>query len=410
MLANEAGLTMALLKSKTNKLRLTFSYRKLEVTDSNLTSVRPDETGLGQLDHNLRLWKGALTANTFYQIGSVMEVEKEFSYLEVSPGQGVYSWTDYNGNGVKELDEFEIAAFADQANYIRIYIPGTNYVKTFGNQFSTSIMLNFGRLWRRSKSKFLRGVSHFSNQLVYRSMHKTQSTDVWEIANPFYHDIYNPQVLNINNSFRNTFYFNRTHPKYGADFSYRQNQMKILMTNGFESKGLKELMLRLRWNFTRKWQINLRLSNGEKESNSEFFNNRDYLIDYYKMEPSLVFQPNKQMRIGATYSYGAKENRIAAFETVVSQSARLDAKYNLLKKGMLSGMIQYVSLNYSGNQNSPVAFEMMQGLRSGDNFTWTISYQRTILKNLQLSINYNGRKPADTDVIHVGTVQLRAFF
>jgi hypothetical protein len=410
MLANEAGLTAALLKSKSNKLRLTFSYRKLEITDSNLTRVRPDETGLGQIDHNLRLWKGALIANTFYQIGSVMEVEKEFSYVEVSPGQGVYSWTDYNGNGVKELDEFEIAAFADQADYIRVYIPGTNYIKTFGNQFSTSIMLNFGRLWRRSKNKFLRGLSHFSNQLVYRSQHKTQSNDVWEIANPFYTDIFNPKVLSANNSFRNTFYFNRTHPKYGADLSYRSNQMKLLMTNGFESKEMSEWQLRLRWNMNRRWQINLRMNEGDKESNSEFFNSRDYRIAYYNIEPSLVFQPNKQMRVSATYAYGSKDNQIGLMENVISQTTRLDAKYHLLKRGMLSGMVQYISLNYNGNQNSPVAFEMMQGLRSGDNFTWNIAYQRTILKNLQLSINYNGRKPADTDVIHVGSVQLRAFF
>jgi hypothetical protein len=410
MLANEAGINMALLKSRKNKLKLTFSYRKLQIPDSSLTQVRPDETGLGQIDHSLRLWKGALIANSFYQLGSVMEVEKEFSYIEVAAGQGVYSWTDYNGNGVKELDEFEVAAFADQANYIRVFIPGTNYVKSFGNQFSTSIMLNFARLWRRSNNKFLKGLSHFANQLVYRSAHKTQSTDIWEIINPIYSDINNPQVLNLNTSFRNTFYFNRTHPKYGADISYRNNQTKLLMTNGFESRTLEEWQVRLRWNFARKWQINLRAGDGDKRSYSEFFSSRDFQIDYFDLEPNIVFQPNKYMRISVKYIYGEKQNRIANYENVYRNSLALFAKYNLLKKGIVNGSIQYISLNYSGNQNSQIAYQMMDGLRSGDNYTWNISYQRTILKNLQLSINYNGRKPADTDVIHVGSVQLRAFF
>ena len=410
MRANEIGLNMALLKSKKSKLRLTFSYRQLEIRDTSLTKVRPDETSLGQIDHNLRLWKGALIANTFYQIGSVMEVEKEFSYIEVAAGQGVYSWTDYNGNGIKELDEFEIAAFADQANYIRVYIPGTAFVKTFGNRFSTSIMLNFSRIWRRSNHKFLRGLSHFANQLIYRSGHKTLSNDVLEIANPFYNNMDDVQILSLNSNFRNTFYFNRTHPKYGADISYRKNTMKILMTNGSEQKSLADWKLKLRWNFTRKWQINLRLTEGEKTAKSEFFHNRDYYIDYYNIEPNLVFQPNKYFRLGLSFVQGEKMNQIGFQERVKSRSLAFNAKYNLLTKGIVSGNVQYIAMNYQGNQNGPIAFEMMEGLRSGDNFTWTISYQRTILKNLQLSINYNGRKPADTDIIHVGTVQLRAYF
>ena len=410
MKANEIGLNMALIKSRKNKLRLTFSYRQLEVQDSNLTTVRPDETGLGQIDHTLRLWKGGLIATSFYQIGSVMEVEKEFSYIEVAAGQGVYSWTDYNNNGIKELDEFEVAAFADQANYIRVYIPGTNFVKTFGNQFSTSIMINPSRFWRRSDKKFLKGLSHFANQLVYRSAHKTLSDDVWEIANPFYNNMDDAQVLSLNSNFRNTFYFNRTHPKYGADISYRKNNMKLLMTNGSEQKSLGEWQIKLRWNFTRKWQINLKLNEGEKTANSEFFHNRDYAIDYYNIAPNLVYQPSKYFRLGLKYAQGEKLNMIGLQESVRSNSVSIDGKYNLVNKGIVSANIQYISMNYRGQQNGPIAFEMMEGLRSGDNFTWNVSYQRTIMKNLQLSVSYNGRKPADTDVIHIGTVQLRAYF
>ncbi len=410
MLANEAGMSMALLKNRKNKLRMSVNYRKLEIADSNLTKVRPDQTGLGRVDHNLRLWKGGLIANSFYQIGSVMEVEKEYSYIEVARGQGVYSWTDYNGNGVKELDEFDIAAFPDQANYIRVYIPGTDYIKTFGNQFSTSVMLNLSRLWRRSPNKFLKVMSHFSDQLVFRSQHKTQDNDAWSIANPFFFDIYNSKVLNLNNSFRNTFYFNRTHPKYGANISYRNHMSKILMTNGFEVRDMSEWQLRLRWNFAHRWQFNIRFDDGVKESNSEYFTSRDYRIDYNNVEPNLVFQPSKFMRISLSWMYSLKENRMQAFEKMQSNSLMLNAKYNLLKKGILSGMVQYISMEYSGEQNSPVAFEMMQGLRSGDNFTWNISYQRTILRNLQLSLMYNGRKAADTETVHIGSVQLRAFF
>ena len=67
---------------------------------------------IGRLDHSLSIFKGGITTSTFYEIGSGLEAKKEFTYLEVTPGQGVYSWTDYNGNNVVELDEFEIASIS----------------------------------------------------------------------------------------------------------------------------------------------------------------------------------------------------------------------------------------------------------------------------------------------------------
>ena len=60
--------------------------------------------------------------------------------------------------------------------------------------------------------------------------------------------------------------------------------------------------------------------------------------------------------------------------------------------------------------NSSIAFEMLEGLKTGNNFTWGLSYQRKIAKNLQINFNYNGRKSEDTKAIHSGGMELRAFF
>ena len=53
---------------------------------------------------------------------------------------------------------------------------------------------------------------------------------------------------------------------------------------------------------------------------------------------------------------------------------------------------------------------MLNGLSSGNNFTWELSYQRNINENIQISINYNARKTAEADLINIGGMQIRAFF
>jgi hypothetical protein len=53
---------------------------------------------------------------------------------------------------------------------------------------------------------------------------------------------------------------------------------------------------------------------------------------------------------------------------------------------------------------------MMEGLRIGENYVWSLSYQRVLSKNLQLSIQYSGRKSGESKIIHTGGMELRALF
>jgi hypothetical protein len=53
---------------------------------------------------------------------------------------------------------------------------------------------------------------------------------------------------------------------------------------------------------------------------------------------------------------------------------------------------------------------MLESLPPGMNYTWHIGYQKTVSKNLQLTIQYLGRKSENARMIHSGGMELRAFF
>ena len=96
------------------------NYRDLKYKDSN----KENEPSLNsRILYSDRYFGQILQTTTAYETSSGTIAQQEFTYLQVEPGQGVYMWNDYNGNGIQELQEFEIAPFPDLAIYVRVFLP-----------------------------------------------------------------------------------------------------------------------------------------------------------------------------------------------------------------------------------------------------------------------------------------------
>ncbi|MBT6030555.1 MAG: hypothetical protein HOH13_09625, partial [Crocinitomicaceae bacterium] len=87
-----------------------------------------------------------------------------------------------------------------------------------------------------------------------------------------------------------------------------------------------------------------------------------------------------------------------------------ELRLNKATKGSLTVLVNYIAIKYDGDVNSSLGFEMLNGLKNGSNFTWTVNFQRTLANNLQISLNYLGRKSTSNQAIHSGGIQVRAFF
>ena len=396
-----------LLKNPNNTFKTVFTFRKLSVNDTLLTTNKPENTITGRIEHNLRLYKSAITFSTFYEVGSGLEVKKEFSYIEVTQGQGVYMWTDYNNNGVKELNEFEIANFQDQANFIRVFTPTNSYIKTYTNQFNEIIGVNPERIWRSKKGIKL-FLSKFSDQFAFRIDRKNLQEDIIKNFNPFML-ANDTDIISLNSSIRNTFSVNKLSSVWGIDYIYQNNENRILLVNGIDTRKNNINGLRCRWNVLKTITLIDNFDLGNRYYSSEFFSNKNYTIDYVDNEVTLSYQPNLIFRISANYKYTDKKNK-SGDEKLFGNNFGLEIKYNILNKGNLSLKANYINLNYKYEVNSSVGYEMLEGLLPGDNGVWTVMFQKSISNKLEVDINYNGRLSEHNKAVHTGGIQIRAYF
>jgi len=383
------------------------NIRQLNIIDTNLTVHKAENSLTARIEHTARILKGVIVSTIFYETGTGLEEKREYSYLKVPAGQGIYVWIDHNENGIKELDEFEIAVFADEAEYIRIYTPSNEFIKVFTNQLSHTININPKRKWFNKKG--VRGfIARFSDMLAYKFNNKSTLDDFPNSINPFYTTT-DSTMISISNSVRNTLSFNKTATVWGIDYIFNNLNNRLLTVNGLDSRFLNSNGLRLRINPINTITLINLFTLGLKKFDSQFFTSKNYNINYYENKAELAYQPNVKFRVSVLYNYSDKQNTIGP-EKSQTNDFGLEFRFNAVNKGNLTVKMNLIKIDYNQTNSTPIAYEMLQGLFPGDNATWTVMYQRNLNSYLQLNLNYSGRYSEDIPVVHTGNVQLRAFF
>jgi len=408
--ADDASAVVEWTPGPRSRLALTGTYRTLDVRDTTLAAQASDENLLNRVEYSQTAWKGAIVYSAFYEAGTGQELKREFSYVKVTDGTGVYAWKDYNNDGIPQLNEFETAAFKDEANYIRVFLPVNEFVKSRFNQISQSLGLNPSAASART-TRAGRILSRFAGQFSMRLNNKTTRDDLGASLNPFDSRLDDSLLVALASAYRNTVYFNRADPHFGMDFTLEENRSKTLLTNGFETRLLEKENMNIRWNVTPAVTVQEAGERGDKESLSDYFSVRDFRIRYYSTETKVHYQPGTLWRLTLLYLYKTKHNRAGeGDERGMQHKGGLEVRYSSVRKGILSLAFNVIRNRYNAETNSPLAYEMLEGLSAGTNYTWNVSLLRNLSGNVQMSLTYDGRKPEGSGPVHTGGVEVRAFF
>ncbi|WP_258848547.1 hypothetical protein [Polaribacter sp. WD7] len=390
-----------LLKNKNTNLSIFANYR---VTENQF--IEDEKTLNSRVKFSQKLIQNFINLNTVYETSSGNVARQEFFYVQTEPGLGFYTWIDYNEDGIQDFDEFEIAEFQDQAEYLRLPKPNLRFIPTQRAKLTQNITIN-PRVWV-SKKNVLKTISKFTNQSFLSVENEQQRVEDSFNFNPFQFDEDNLVSLNFN--FKNSLFFNKNLQNYSTTYTYGTNRNRQQFLIGAQENRVKLHQVDFAHKFKTFWLFELLGKTSENDLQTENFTNRNYKILSNEIQPKISFLYNQNNRFSAFYHFKNKENKLQDFETLNQQKFGLEYFYISKKQNQISANINVFLNDFVGNTNTPVAYQMLEGLQAGTNFTWNLIFNQKLNSFLNLNLAYLGRKSENSKAIHTGSIQLRAIF
>ncbi|MFC0655120.1 hypothetical protein [Mongoliitalea lutea] len=407
----EAFQTMFGLKRRfgTHDVSATFTYRELAFL--RLNNER-ETTVLGKVDYLGNFWKGNIRNELSYALGNGREFRREFIFLPVPTGDGTHTWRDDNGDGIQQLNEFFIAINPEEKNFIKLFVPTTEFVQAYTTIFNYRVNAKFPDAWRKEQGirKF---AQKFSNTTSVSIEKKITSDGFWDRINPFVGAFAPEDLISVRQVIRSSFFFNRASAKYGFDFSIFDSQNKQLLAGGFDDLKQQDLRLNTRTSFGQQFNARMLLLSGSRIADSDFLENRSFNIAQRAIGPEFAWQPNTFFRTTMMYQYTFKENlaNVEINERSKLNEVSLDLRYAKAIKTTINAHVKYVYIDYNGQPNTPTGYEMLQALTPGNNVTWTFNWLQKIGEGLQMNVVYEGRNSQGLNrLVHIGRMQVTALF
>ena len=388
---------------KNQSFSLNATYRHQSLLDS-IGKSAGEHYFVGNVQYTGRFLRNTLILNTYYETGSGMELKKTYTFIKVAKGQGTHVWNDYNGNGIEELDEFEVAAFPDEAEYVKVWIAGTDYVNVWQNQWTQSLQLRPAAVWA-SKKGFRKFLSRFSDVLTLNATlkHKTR------MFIPFARPEEDSNLVANRFILTNTFSFNNSGNPFAFDFIVQKNVNTQYLYYGLETNDVEYQELILKSTPVQPLYLQTSLQHRNTRNGSSCFSSRQYLVETWSAGQEIRLQFQNRYTAALKGLYVHKDN-LQGEEKVQRLNAELSFLYRMLNIGTISLSAEYIYMQGDVGENSTVSYFMLEGLNLGRNFLWTLSGQISVTQFLQLAVQYQGRAVQGHAVIHTGTVTLNAVF
>lgn len=390
-----------IIKTEKTTLNALIHYRKFFYSGAEGEVTRNNDFVVGNILYNQQLFRNGMRLQAFYELGNGQEAQREFQYIKVTDGQGIYKWTDYNGDGIQQLDEFEIAEYSDLAQYIRVYTNSVRYIPSNKNKLQLALFVNPAIVFN-SENAFLK---RWNFNISLNSQNSFYKKDKVLVLNPFEKN--SDQILKNQNILASV-QFNPT-DKSGWNGNYRLITNDNLINANFSNEEREQTshFVNVGYWFNKEFRVDWENSVHDIRNSSQLFVTRDYRLNNFETKPKATYKFTDAIQAELSSAFRQKkrmdgEELLKAFDvTGTIQWER--------RKTSIRGNFSFISNNFTGNNFSIVGNQMLDGLKPGKNQVWSVFIQQAINSFIQLNLNYEGRNSGDR-TIHIGSMQVKASF
>lgn len=390
-----------IIKTEKATLNTQIHYRKFFYQIKEIGQDENQDFIIGNIMYNQQLFKNGMRLQAFYELGNGREAQREFQYLKVTDGQGIYKWTDYNGDGIQQLDEFEVAEYADLAQYIRVYTNTVNYLPSNKNKLTLALFVNPAVVFNSENSFFKR----WNLNLSLTSQNSFLKKNKILVFNPFERN--SDQILK-NQNFLASVQFTPT-DKSGWNGSYRFTSSDNVINANFSNEANRQNtnVLNLGYWFNKEFRVDWENSLQRMSNSSELFTTRNYRLQNIETKPKATYKFSESIQAELSSAYRLK-NRKDGEESLKTFDLTGTLQWER-KKTSIRANFSFINNDFTGNSFSIVGNQMLDGLKSGKNQVWSVLLQQSITSFIVLNVNYEGRNSGDR-TIHIGSMQVKASF
>ncbi|MBX3102240.1 MAG: hypothetical protein KF690_07015 [Bacteroidetes bacterium] len=402
----------------------TLTHNRFRVQDTTFLAqgVRDSETLLAQANASYFTPNQGLYILLLYQILSESVARRDVIFVEVPPGMGQYEWFDYNGDGVQDLNEFELSVNPLIANFQRVLLPSQTLVPAIGLDFSPQLNVDLGKLLHKQTGGLARLLKPLSTTTLLTAQQKTQVPD----PQPGDYLIslrpgaaQDTSVLAATLALRQDVYLWRNGPQGDLRVRYASSRNRQFLSSGFEERVLQEWGCYQRKTFSPRHSLENGLETGWKTSYAQLLPGRDYRIDFFRALPQYNWQVSRKLRLSAGYAYqykgqstlGTGEEDPARLQSLLNtHKVIFTSRANLKARNNLNLRVELLENQLRGEPGGAVSFELLEGNQPGRNVVWNVLLTQYLSKHLELTVQYDGRASAVAPPLHTGRMQIRAVF
>jgi hypothetical protein len=393
---------------------LTLSIRTVEFTDEFKRRGNFNSDGvLVRSQTRYTPLQRAVETDLYYEFSNQRSSRLERMFIRVTKGSGNYKYIgDVNNNGVADENDFELTRF--DGDYIVVYIPSDQLYPVADMKASVRLRLQPARLIPVASTWLSKALRAISTETYVRVDERSKDTDTKQIYLLNFSHFLNDQttVAGSQQITQDVFLFENNS---GISFRFRYS----------ERYGLTQFVSAIEKSFLQERSVRVRSQLGQEIGNqTDFVNKKDRvtatsqtsrerdlvsnaLLSDFSYRPTMNWETGFNFGVTEVINYFGQKNATA---NINEEGMRIVQSFPGVGQVRAELKREEVSLTNITDPTVSLPYEFTLGKAVGQSYLWQLTCDYRITANLQLSLNYNGRKEGEGLPIHFARMEARAFF